>query len=61
MKYTIFREMLDYMAHITKVTDADMDDYCHRIVITGETEDQVITIEVSIEKKEVTENAEELE
>ena len=52
MKFTIFRELLDYVAHIATVTDADMDDYCHRIVITGETEDQVITIEVSIEKKE---------
>lgn len=51
-KFTIFRELLDYVAHNATVTDADMDDYCHRMVITGETEDQVITFEVCIEKKE---------
>ena len=51
-KYFVFRRLLDFMADYAEVVDADMDDYCHRIVITGETEDQVITIEVSIEKKE---------
>ena len=57
VKFTIFREMIDYMAHITTVTDADMNDYCGRITVTGETEDQVITIEVTIDKKEGNENA----
>lgn len=56
-KLTIFRDMIYYMAHITTVTDADMNDYCGRITVTGETEDQVITIEVTIDKKEVTKNA----
>ena len=55
-KYFVFRRLLDFMADYAEVVDADMDNYCHRIVITGETEDQVITIEVSIENKEEKEN-----
>lgn len=51
-KFTIFREMLDYMAHISKVTDADMN-YCYdRLRIIGETDDEEITIDVVINKKE---------
>ena len=50
-KYTIFREMLDYMAHICEVTDADMN-YCDNIRIVGETETQTIVIEVTIKNKE---------
>lgn len=51
-KFTIFREMLDYMAHIADVTDADMH-YCgDRILIEGNNNGQVITIEVVIKNKE---------
>ena len=57
MKYTIFREMLDYMAHITKVTDADLN-YCgDRILIEGESDSQVITMEVIIRNKEENKDA----
>ena len=52
MKFTIFRELLDYVAHIADVTDADMH-YCgDRILITGESEEQTIIIEVCIKNKE---------
>ena len=55
-KFVIFREMLDYLNHICDVTDADMN-YCgNSIRIDGDTEDQTITIEVSIKNKEVNTN-----
>lgn len=57
MKFTIFREMLDYMAHISIVTDADMNWCGNSIRITGEIEGQVIEMEVTIKKKEENENA----
>lgn len=51
-KFTIFREMLDYLAHISTVTDADMN-YCgDRLIIGGETDSQSIIIEVIIKNKE---------
>ena len=56
-KFTIFREMLDYLAHISNVTDADMNWLGNAIKITGETEDQVIEIEVTITKKEEKKDA----
>lgn len=52
MKFTIFREMLDYMAHISIVTDADMNWCGNSIKITGEIEGQVIDMEITIKKKE---------
>ena len=55
-KYIIFREMLDYMAHIADVKDADMN-YCGGcILIEGDTEEQTIILEVTIKNKEVTED-----
>lgn len=52
-KYVIFREMLDYVAHIADVTDADMN-YCgNSIRIDGDTDEQTIIIEVTIKNKEV--------
>ena len=52
MKFTIFRELLDYVAHIADVTDADMN-YCgNNIIVIGDRDDQVITIEVTIKNKE---------
>ena len=53
MRFTIFREMLDYFAHISTVTDADMNWLGNTIRIIGETDDKVIEIEVTIKDKEV--------
>lgn len=52
-KFTVFREMLDYAAHMGKVTDADMNYVPDMMKITAETEGEVIEIEVTINKKEV--------
>ena len=57
MKFTIFREMLDYMAHICQVTDADMNWCGNAILITGESEDHVIKIEITIKDKEEKKDA----
>ena len=54
-KYTIFREMLDYMARISEVTDADMN-YCDNIRIVGETAQDIIVLEVTIKNKEEDKN-----
>lgn len=52
-KYKIFKEMLDYMARIADVTDADMN-YCgNSLRIEGDTEEDTIIIEVAIKSKEV--------
>lgn len=51
-KFTIFREMLDYMAHISDVTDADMNWAGGSVRITGRTGGQEICIEVTIKYKE---------
>ena len=56
-KFTIFREMLDYMAHICKVTDADMNWCGNAVLIIGETEDKVINFEITIKKKEEQQDA----
>ena len=59
-KFAIFREMLDYMAHISDVTDADMNAYLigdEGIKITGETDDEIVTLVVTTHKKEVEEDA----
>ena len=50
-KFTIFREMLDYMAHIGKVTDADLNSCVDRLRIVGETADEEIVFCVLINKK----------
>ena len=59
-KFTIFREMIDYMAHIGEVTDADMNVYgsgSNTMIIACETDDEVITFECTIKQKEAKENA----
>ena len=61
MKLTVFREMLDYMAHIGNVTDADMNCYVstpstNTMAITSETDNEIITLEVCFKKKGVTED-----
>ena len=64
-KYTIFREMQDYMAANAEVTDADMNRYNYNneagMRIVGETETEIVTIEVTIKKKEEHPDAETLE
>lgn len=56
-KYFVFRKMLDFVADHAEVTDADMN-YCgNRLLIDGEDDDTVITIEVIIKNKEVGKDA----
>ena len=55
-KFVIFREMLDYLNQFCDVTDADMN-YCgNTIRIAGETEEQTIRIEITVNNKEVITN-----
>lgn len=51
-KYWLFRELLDFMADRAEVTDADMNNFCGSIEITGEVEGQIVKIECSIKDKE---------
>ena len=57
-KFTVFIDMLDYLAknHAT-VTDADMNYYRDTMKIVGENDGENITIEVTINKKEENEDA----
>ena len=57
LKFTIFREMLDYLADFAKITDADMNWCGNAILITGESEGHVINIEVTIKDKEEKKDA----
>lgn len=59
-KYEIFKAMMEFVADRATVTDADMNAW-DGMMIFGENGDEIITIKVSIEKKEVQGNAEELE
>lgn len=51
-KYFVFRELLDFMADHAEVVDANMNNYLGDMVITGEVDGQVITINVSMKNKE---------
>ena len=51
-KYFLFRQLLDFMADHTEVTDADMNYYHGGLKIVGEDDEHVITIDVSIKEKE---------
>ena len=51
-KYWVFRELLDFVADRAEVVDADMNNYCGNIVVTGDDGEQIIKIEVSIKDKE---------
>lgn len=51
-KYWVFRQLLDFMADHAVVVDADMDNYCGDMEITGETDEQTITIKISMKDKE---------
>lgn len=51
-RFWLFRHLLDFMADHSEVVDADLDNYCGDIEITGETDDQVIKVTVSFKNKE---------
>lgn len=51
-KYFVFRKLLDFMADHAEVVGANMNDYLGDMVITGEVDGQVITINVSMKNKE---------
>lgn len=56
-KYFAFRKLMDFLSDYAEVTDADMN-YCGNMIrIEGENDGEEITIELTIRKKEVTENA----
>lgn len=56
-KYFAFLKMLEFMADYAEVVDADMNYYKDTLKITGENDDQIIEIEVTIKKKEENEDA----
>jgi hypothetical protein len=56
-KYFVFSNMLEFMANHAEVVDADMNRYNGSMMIVGEADGQVITIEVTIENKEAKKNA----
>lgn len=49
-KFTIFREMLDYFAHIGDVTDAQMSNYAGDMVIACEAGGKIIRLTVEFEE-----------
>lgn len=50
-KYYMFRKILDMVSDDFDVTDADMNDYCGRIVVKGENYSQTIKIEIELDSK----------
>ena len=52
-KYYAFRKMLDFVSDEADVVDADLNYFNNSMRIVGETETETITIEGTIEKKEV--------
>jgi hypothetical protein len=56
-KYFAFRKMLDFMSEHARVVDADMNYYRDTSKITGEKDDLVIEIQISISKKEAQKDA----
>ena len=50
-KYELFKKLLEIMEGLGNVTDADMNTYRDTMQILCESEDQEITIEVSIREK----------
>ena len=56
-KYFAFRKLMDFLSDYAEITDADMN-YCGNMIeIVGENDGEVITIDVTIEKKEVNKDA----
>lgn len=50
-KYYLFRKLLDMVADDFDVVDADMDTYCHEMVIKGVQGDTAVTVTVEIKKE----------
>ena len=50
-KYWMFRELLDFVADRAEVVDADMNNYCGSMEITGDDGEKTIKIVVSIKDK----------
>ena len=51
-KYEVFQYLLDFVASQFTVTDADMNNYCGEIEITGEKNGQKIKITVELKEEE---------
>ena len=52
-KYFVFRKLLDFVAENSEVTNADMNNYCGDIEITGTADDgSTITIKVTMKEGE---------
>ena len=51
-KYFVFRKMLDFLSEYAQVTDADMNFCGNRVIVEGENDGNVITIEVVFRKKD---------
>lgn len=56
-KYYTFRKMMDFMDDCADVIDADMDTDNGGMKIVGENDQETITIEVTIKKKEEDKDA----
>lgn len=56
-KYFAFRKLMDFLSDYAEITDADMNFCGNMIEIVGENDGEVITIDVTIEKKEVNKDA----
>lgn len=56
-KFAIFKDMLDYLAHITAVTEADLNYYPGCMKVGGNKDGQHIEIIVTITDKEGKEDA----
>lgn len=56
-KYFVFRKLIDFVADYCDVTDADMNNYCGDISITGTDDDgSTITIKVTLKEGETDGN-----
>lgn len=51
-KYEVFQYLLDFVSAQYEVTDADMNNYCDEIEITGKKDGQTIKITVELNEEE---------
>lgn len=56
-RYYVFQKMLDFMASHGDVTDADMNYYRDTMQVIGDDGENEVTIQVTLKKKEVKEDA----
>ena len=56
-KYFAFRKMMDFLADYAEVVDANLNTWSGGFMLKGENDEETITFEVTIEKKEAKENA----